>query len=331
MSPRSAALAVLGLIAGLAQAQGVRLEGRAVNGSRDGAPLAGAEVVLRTGRDGPLEVAATTMTDGNGRFVFDQISAAPGMIVLPGVNHHGVHYPGVRMRLTEKSPLPPVTLTALDAVASPNPLVVEIHEIDIRVEKGVLEVMQTLRIDNPSATTYVGANRDEASPTTLALSIPGGFERVTFQDEFNGRRFKLRDGQLVTDIPWTPGTREVKLTYLLPMNDSKGSLRWSVDAPCKRYRLSIHGANLERFQCNLPRAAGATQQTVIFESSDPLIASGHVVDLGLNPVPASWTLDLRWTALLLLAGLIAVTAGLRLMRRASSAPAAATLPERKAA
>jgi hypothetical protein len=309
------------------QGDGARIEGVAVNGTQDGKPLAGAEVILRAGEEGALPIIAKTVTDRNGRFVFDRLPAGPGMIFLPGVNHHGIHYPGLRMRLPAGTPM--VKLVAFDAVASPSPLVADVHEIDIQINVGVLEVTETLVIRNPSLATYVGQSENGAAPTTLGLTIPDGFERVTFHSEFNGRHFKLQDKRLVTDLPWTPGTREVKFTYHLPIEDGKRVLEWSANVPCANHRLRVRGENADRFQCNLPRAGPFAspaweRDDVLFASSEPAV-TGHIVRLQLGHVPTPWVSYLRWSALAALAILIAATAAWRTARREGAKPAATQL------
>lgn len=308
------ALLALGTNQGLAQVETARIEGIVVNGTQNGKPLAGAEVILRAGEEGLLQVAAQTVTDQNGRFVFDKLSSAPGLIYLPGANHHGIHYPGPRVRLPGVT-APPVTLTVFDAVASPNPLIADLHEIDVRIQTGVLEVTETLWVNNPSVTTYVGVDEIGTQATTLSLLIPDGFERVTFDKEFTGRRFQLQNKRLVTDIAWTPGKREVKFTYHLPIEAKRQSLEWSVSIPCARVRLRLHGEKADEIECNLPSVAGRDKGTLVFESTQSTLAANHVIQLQLGNVPTPWIAYLRWIALGILVSLILATAGVRKVRR----------------
>ncbi|MFO0969837.1 MAG: carboxypeptidase-like regulatory domain-containing protein [Gemmataceae bacterium] len=303
-----------------AQTAGPRIEGVVVNGSQDGAKVAGAAVVLRAGLEGALRPEVQTVTDAEGRFVFDKLVVDPDMVFLPGANHQGVHYPGPRLQIPGGATTSPVKLVVFDAVASPSPLVVELHEIDVHLEAGVLEVTQTLRIRNPSQTTYVGQAGSMSSLATLSLTIPDGFERVTFHDEFNGRRFKLVDKRLVTDIPWTPGRREVKFSYRLPVEEANRALEWSIDAPCSHVRLRVHGENAERFASDLGEGAARDDGSVLFESVN--VPAGHKVALQAGSGPTPWIVYLRWSALGLLGVLILGTAALRLRRRSRGEPPA---------
>jgi hypothetical protein len=289
-----------------------------VNATRDSKPLVGAEVILRAGEEGSLQIVAQTKTDRAGHFVFEKLPTRPELVFLAGVNHHGVHYPGPSVRSASGALPPPLRLTAFDVVTSPSPLTADFHEVDVEIKKGTLEVLETLWVNNPSLTTYVGEPGSESFPTTLSLSIPDGFERVTFSNEFNGRHFKLRDKRLVTDIPWTPGKREVKFTYLLPAVDGKRVLEWSVNLPCTRCRFCVRGENADRFECNLPRLAIPDQATIDFESSEPTMPADHIVKLELAKLPTPWIVYLRWSALAVFAGLILVTGAFRITRKANS-------------
>jgi hypothetical protein len=302
----------------LAQSEGWTLQGVAVNATQNGKPLVEAQVILRAGEEGSLQIVAQTKTDRAGHFVFDKLPARPELIFFAGVNHQGIHYPGSRIHLSSGASPSALKLTAFDVVTSPNPLTADFHEVDVEIKKGALEVSETLSINNPSLATYVGEPGSESSPTTLSLSIPDGFERVTFGNEFNGRHFKLRDKRLVTNIPWTPGKREIKFTYLLPADDIKRVLEWSVNLPCTRCRLCVRGENADRFECNLPRLAGPDQATIVFESSEPTMPADHTVKLELTKLSTPWSVYLRWSAMAVLAGLILVTASFRIIRKANS-------------
>jgi hypothetical protein len=311
------ALALLGTEPCLAQTSGPRIEGIVVNGTQNEKPVAGAEVILRAGAEGSLQPVAQTITGRDGRFVLELPAEAEG-IILPGANHQGVHYPGPRIPHLSGAKIPRVKLVVFEAVPSPNPLVVDLHEIDVHIHKGALEVTETLWINNPSLTTYVGQAATDSSLSTLSLTIPDGFERVTFHKEFLGRRFRLVEKRLVTDIPWTPGKREVKFTYHLPIEENKKSLEWSSDAPCSLVRLRLQGEDADRFESNLARVAKRDQSTFVFESSEAIMPAGQSITLQLGALPTPWIGYLRWSALGVLAGLILVTAGFRWKRRTHS-------------
>ncbi len=174
-----------------------------------------------------------------GHFIFYDLPDKPGLVFVPGANRGGVHYPGPRLRFLDLATKSPVELTVYDAVQSPSPLIAERFDLEMVVKSGVVEITETFLVDNPTRTTFVGQHNGMFS-TTLSLSIPDGFERVTFADEFHGRRFQIIDGRVVTDIPWTPGKRQLKYSYKLPIEESSGAVqrgfRPSVQADSRSHR-----------------------------------------------------------------------------------------------
>jgi len=303
-------LAVCSILAGQSAPGEGSIGGIVVNASDRGLPAQGAAVVLRVNVNDQLAIAAETITDARGRFRIGALPVDADLQYLPGANRDGVHYPGKSIRLTPRRAHAHVELLVRDAVAEPNVLVARSHEIVVRSEPGVLRVTETIRVGNPTTTSYVGrAVCEGGEPVTLELAIPSDFERVTFDEEFFGRRFSLTGGKLVTGIPWTPGERELKFTYLL-RNEQRHRL-WErpLDLPCSRVRLCVFTDEPEEVFCNLgPGSNGRPgEATLEFESAGETLPAGHVVRLEMGRLPVRWTAYGRWLALAALVGLIAGT------------------------
>ena len=138
-------------------------------------------------------------------------------------------------------------------MAEPCPLIIRRQRISLYPEPGLLRVVESLLIDNPSSCCYVGAAiADNTAPVTLRLAIPETFTTVTFDEEFFGRRFSLRSGMLGTGIPWTPGSRELKFSYVLPNNLRSYVWQRLLDVPCEDLRVEVHGETPDEVACNLP-------------------------------------------------------------------------------
>lgn len=226
------------------------ISGVVVNACQDNRPVAGAEVVLRVLLDGQFVVAAETTADERGHFRFEPIPADEDYVYLPGANHDGVHYPAARIRLQPQLPHAQVQLPVHETVADPNPLVLRDHHVSIRSEHNAIHVTETLEIENPTLKTYVGrAKQAGGRAATLRLAIPDNFRRVTFDQEFYGRQFTVIENQLVTDIPWTPGRRTLKLSYVLPADSSPRSWQRLLDLPCRSLRIDVHTNKPDAVSC----------------------------------------------------------------------------------
>lgn len=281
------------------------ISGTAVNGSTGDRVMAGTEVVLRASQDGAFVPVAATTTDDHGRFFFSELPFDQGLIYLPGVNYLGIHYPGSRVRLTPDQTTASVRLIAFETAASPSPLISRRHEIRVQPGKGYLEVTESLLVENPSRATFVGQAVDDSPPVTLRLSLPEGIENVTFDREFHGRNFQLREGRLVTELPWPPGSRELKFLYRLPVEQRFGVLNRVLDLPTEEVVVQVATSKPDVVACNLPRMANSSGQQVVFEQRGKTLRAGHQIVLQLGAVPLRFETYARWLAVAALVVLIA--------------------------
>jgi len=316
-------LAMAVLLAGVGSPGNAIIHGEVVNGSKGASPVAGAEVVLLAGKDKQFERVASTTTDPMGCFVFDHrhLTPSPELIYFPAAHWEGVHYPGPRFRLDPHGAPVGVRLTVHDAIASPCPLVAELHEIDIHVNPGFLEVTEIVVVANPSSTTYVGTadpNAPMTTPTTLSMSIPERVSHVTFNKEFDGRNFQLVEGRLVTNVPWPPGKRQLAFIYQLPVENNQLRFQRLLDLPCLDARVAVTGQCSQELTCNLPKVTGSDLVPIGFASNGQTLPAGYTLQLQMRHLSVSWTVYARWGAVFLLGGLLAAaTLYLTLRRRPS--------------
>jgi hypothetical protein len=310
------------------------VQGIVVDGTNEGKPLEGVDVILRAGTGGELFPVAETKTDRYGKFLFEQVPPDPAIVYLPGANREGVHYPGQRVRLDANNRVAHLTIVAFDAVTMPSPLVAKRHDIDVAVDGQTLTVTETLLLSNPTRTTYVGQSMGNGPPVTFWLSIPKDFDRVTFDKEFFGRRFLVVDHRPVTDILWLPGEQELRFTYHVPLVESAGRFHRPLDVPSSKIRVRVQGTSAGQVSCNLPRA-GAADGEVAFASAGGPLPESFTLALAISALPFPWMQYARWGALLALVALVAATVAVYRLRgrRSGSQPEAVREPhaERQAA
>jgi hypothetical protein len=127
----------------------------------------------------------------------------------------------------------------------------------------------------------------DAEPVTLQLAIPAAFERVTFANEFFGRRFSLIGGKLATGVPWLPGRRELKFTYLLPNLGRHYVWERPLDLPSAGVQVSVHADATTEVACNLGRAAAGQERGVAFEADGRTLDTGYRLHVELGHLPLS--------------------------------------------
>ncbi len=290
------------------------ISGRVVNASRDGDRVAGTEVVLRVGIDGRFVSVESTTTGPDGRFTFDKLPVGTGHVYLPGANWADVHFPGPRIELTEANRRVAVEIRVFESVAEPNPLVIEQMDVVIRTRPGSLHVTETLRIVNPTTSCFVGAPRHAGGgPVTLQLHVPVDFERITFVREGFGRRFAVINDKLVTGIPWPPGSRELKFSYVIANDQRHRTWSRPLDLPCEKLQVRIETDSPDEVVCNLASLSGAGG-AVVYESQAELPA-GYRLEVELGKLPISVMAYGRYAALLLLVLSVAAAIGFSVVRR----------------
>lgn len=296
------------------------ITGVAVNGTAGGVPLADCQIVLRASENGSFVPIAETRTDSDGRFAFTGLHPDGKVIYLPGANRHDVHYPGVRVRLQPNQCTANVKLIAFDAVESPSPLVIRRHEIQIRPAAEFIAVTETLVVDNPTLTAYVGQATDDRPPVTLRQSLPDKLEQITFEKEFHGRNFRLEERILSTDLPWRPGKQELKFMYRLPIDQKHQLFSRRLDRPTEHVLVRVVEGDDAELTCNIPRAKDGPDHAVTYEyreASTPL-PEGHLIELHLGSAPIGFGVYARWTAALLLGALMLGTVRVAYRRRSRS-------------
>jgi len=296
------------LIAVLAQIAPTEIDGYlggVVVRASDGQAVPEAEVVLSIRRDNEFIPAAKTVADEDGKFIFNELPIAPNIVYKLGANWGGIHYPGAVTRLTPSRSTVGVKLTVNEAVSEPNLLVARRHEMTLRPKPGILEVSEVIVIDNPTVDCYVGKpSKEGGEPETLCLNIPADFEQITFDEEFYGRRFSLTDGRLVTDLPWTPGKRELRFTYVV--RAEQPLLVWSrpLDVPCDDVSVRIVTDKPEDVLCSLGDDRSEEPGEVVYEHSGTELAAGHEIRVDLGRLSVSPLAYGKWAALSLLAVLV---------------------------
>ena len=139
-----------------ATALGGTIDGTVVNTTSGAARALPVRGRAASAVQGAIRALCMVATDKQGRFRIGELPLGEKYLYLIGANRQGVFYPGPRLTLTDLHPAARVELAVCDAVTRPNPLVLNKMEITIRPETGLLKVTESLLIDNPSRTTYIG-------------------------------------------------------------------------------------------------------------------------------------------------------------------------------
>ena len=233
MNPLAASLLLLAVSLPAAVAENGSVRGTVVNLSGPRPRACQTAVVLRMLVKGQF-ADRITKSDAQGRYRFDRLPVGADFIYSVGATWNDVFYPGPRLHLFDKLPEATATLAVYDAIAEPSPLRLARFRATIAVEPGLLRVTESLLIDNPSKRTYVGKPHKDTPAATLSLAVPKEFAGpITFDKEAIGRQFALIEQRPTTNIPWTPGQREIEYSYILRNEQSRRVWQRPLDLPCR--------------------------------------------------------------------------------------------------
>jgi hypothetical protein len=273
-------------------------------------------VVLRANLEGGFVPVEQTLTDADGMFAFEDLPLGADVTYLPGVNHQDVHYPGPRLELTEDHPEALVQIVAYDAVESPSPLVCRCARLDVESGDGFVEITETLTITNPTRVAYVGEAIDDRPPVTIRFSLPPGFDKITFDKEFNGRNFLLHDNQLISDLPWPPGERDIRFRYRLPAANGRCAISRETDLPTEKVVVRVFGMASDQVVCSLGTTPEQIDDALVFEQAGQPLAAGHPIAIEVGALPIAIEVYARWVAVALLSVAVAAAAIVAWRRRA---------------
>jgi hypothetical protein len=134
---------------------------------------------------------------------------------------------------------------------------------------------------------------------------------MTFDREFFGRRFAVVNNRVATGIPWTPGQRQIRYTYVL--RNTQQSTAWlrPLDLPCESLTVRIEGKAPDEVRCDLLGNAQSNEGAVVFTSNGQMLPAGKLLRVQLGRLPLPWMAFGKWFALAILAVLMAAASWLQ--------------------
>ena len=205
------------------------IEGQVRNGTRNGPGPEGLTVrLIHLGEEGvrPLGV---TKTDVDGRFRFSNVKVPKTgkAHILAITQYQGVPYFGMARADDKSNPL-----LIYEIGADPSKVVVDSHQILVRVEEGRLVFREALRLANSGNTTYV-----PNSGGTLAFDLPKGAELLQAPEGLNPNSVKMTRGKVVSSEPLPPGFRQINLIYTVREPPAQLPVEKRIQFPTKRFEV----------------------------------------------------------------------------------------------
>ena len=266
------------------------LRGRIVH--EGGGAVADLPVVLYSAPEDGTPGLGRTRSDADGRFAFEGISNAPGVVYLVGVRAEGLPF-GTRVVFEPGETVHEVELRVAVPLADASGI---LHpKARLRIERGCggLRVVETHALRNPSerAVFVPEAQREGAQPLLL-LELPPDAGPLSVPFASQGIE---QDGARVSFWgPLHPGEHEIEFAYSLPAKGDAATLRWRLPQGADRVEILTDERGPRATGDALAPAAAQTQdgRRLAVSAAGPL-APGAALELRVElPAKASSTVEL---------------------------------------
>lgn len=179
--------------------------------------------------------------DGDGRFVFDNITLQPGFLYAVMAIYQDATYVSTPMSVpTQGTPLSlNLEVPVFETTTETGAVQLDGMHIFIEAGQGGLQVSEVYSLSNLGDRTVAGAaSLDDGTPATIRFSLPPEADSVTFQGR-QSRFFLTADGFADT-APLLPGggSGQVVVSYVLPYKDTLALSR-PVPFPAKQINILL--------------------------------------------------------------------------------------------
>lgn len=266
----------------------------ALNGSiqgslRQGTPGASLDVskavsvtlLTLVGQSPEAEIPGKLSADGS--FKFDSLIADTDRGYGVAVNYNGVNYYSALVRLDPSKPEQTTTLNVYETTTTdPGMQMPRVHILVDFVDSNTLRIGELYQIDNTGNRTFVAP----PNGATMVMPLPPGAKNLQFQNEDLDAAAQISGANVRLEAPWSPGPRQVVLSYDLPYNGSV-DLKRSFPYPVGEINVLVADRGLHLTPTGLEsKSSTNTPQGETFQTYQTQnLAVGQTIGLALSGAP----------------------------------------------
>jgi hypothetical protein len=280
-----------------------RIEGLIVNDTKNGGSVDNQEIVLTIYLgDEEMETVSTT-SDGDGFFLFADLSTETGLSYDVEVNYQGVEYKSERFAFADDNLIRSVELIVYDTTDNPEVIEMEVAHIVIYVEPDILHVEEYLLFINESDRAYIGtaSSSDESVRESLIFSIPQDAVELQAGYGLMDCCIVFTEKGFIDTMPVLPGPKEVVYTYHIHADARKYIFSEDTNYPIENLTLLVQGENVGISSEQLFAGEPLTVGDITFNQlTGNKFAAGEQLSIQLSELPTTRNpADNIWFAVIL--------------------------------
>ncbi len=265
------------------------ITGKVVNGTAGGGPVDGLEVTLTTYMDFAPSDQQTTVTDTQGNFQFSGLTTNATYSYDLYVTYKGVPYTSDIIYLTTSNATQSAELKVYETTNSDTAVKISAgHMIIVPTSPGVLNVMETWRVNNSGNSTYIGSASD-STQATAHFTLPEG---ATDFSADTGISVFSETGIVTYTLPIVPGASSISFYYSLSYQGSDAAIDRTVDYPTPSLSILVPQNGIVAKSTMLTQTTFQSPQgTTYLYLIGSNLQKGQKLDISLNISQAAFSAD----------------------------------------
>lgn len=215
------------------------LEGKIINGTVGGEIISDMVVTLDVIHDGVSVDVAGTLTNTEGRFVFENIDFISGAMYTLSCEYRGVVYKAVYDESTAGDDL---ELVVYEDTIEMTDLYVVGHSLILRKidsSEKLIQVLEMVTIENHGSRSFVPDLENAGPMNLLRFSLPDGAANLDVRSSLTGGTILQINVGFAMNTPIPPGIHEIIYTYIFPYQDMVKKLSPSFPLGADTFRVLV--------------------------------------------------------------------------------------------
>lgn len=292
-----------------------------VNGTANGSPVEGDEVVVELYRREGLADSLTARVGADGTAVFDTMPTELPAQAVARVKHQDMMFRGGPVVLPADGGDITASVQVYDVSDDTGLLSVGTHHVNIAVRNGSLTFAEYMQLWNKSDVAVCGARRDDrGKPMVLEIDLPDGFKDLTATGYLVPTALVVTDTGFYDTLATPPGEHHVRFSYNLDVKRGTTEITRVIGLPTSE--LTVFWEGLPGKIKGLGEPDGKlvdSQGRPVEYYLRPDLKAGDVVTLQVSGLRAGRSQDRTWLILAVVFAAVMIIAVLKVRKPKSAA------------
>jgi len=205
---------------------------RLVNGTADGADVAGDTVKLTLYAQGRPVAVREGKADAEGKAVFENMVTGNGIAAVAQARHGDMSFGGAAMNLEPGKETFETVVDVFEVSNDNTQLSVGAHHFILRAQGNSLMITEVMELINPTDRAIASATRDaEGRPEVIRVHLPAGYRNFEVGEHFQTDALVMTPEGFYDTMAMPPGTFQAVFTYGLPITGEAVEIRKTMSMP----------------------------------------------------------------------------------------------------